>query len=173
MKTYVRIAAVFCAAAVFCLDGCGNSVERERERMVDRFVACTSDSLGDTHRAEIRGLFDQFWARADQQQVYDEDVVEIEKDIHRYIDAGRITTDSLLYFMAKVGYYTYRKDPRYNVPERIVDHPTLNPDAALIQFDQGGIRMFYRVPRDSTADSTAADSAAADTAAGHKKTPGR
>jgi hypothetical protein len=153
-------AAVFLGLVlVVCIDGCGDSVSRERDKMVGQFLACTSDSLGDEHREEIRGLFRQFWARADAGDVFEEDIVKIEGTLRRHINAGRIITDSLLYFMAEVGYYTYRKDPRYNLPERIVDHPTLNPDAALIQFGGDstgpGIRMFYRVPgADSTGDST-------------------
>jgi hypothetical protein len=160
MKNLLRITAVLSAAILMCLDGCGNSVARNREKRIDQFLACTSDSLGEKHHEEIRGLFRQFWARADQDQVFDEDIVLIENNLQRYINSGSISTDSLLYFMAQVGYYTYRKDPRYNVPEGIVDHPTLNPDAALIQFGTdstgaGNIRMFYRVPSsDSTSDST-------------------
>jgi hypothetical protein len=156
MKNLLRLAAVLSAAFLICLDGCGDSVARNREKQMDRFLACTSDSLGDRHREEIRGLFRQFWARADNNQVFDEDILLIENNLQRYIDSGSISTDSLLYFMAQVGYYTYRKDPRYNVPEGIVDHPTLNPDAALIRFGTDGkIEMFYRVDSsDSTSDST-------------------
>jgi hypothetical protein len=162
MRKLFQVTAALGLALLICVDGCGDSVSRERDKTIKQFLLCTSDSLGDAHREEIRGLFEQFWARADNDQVFDEDIVKIEAGLQRHIDRGRIGADSLLYFMAEVGYYTYRKDPRYNLPERIVDHPTLNPDAALIQFSgdstNPGIRMFYRVPRpDSTADSTAGD----------------
>jgi hypothetical protein len=160
MRKLIQVTTVLGLAFLICMDGCGNSVSRDRDKWVKQFLACIPDSLGDEHRDEIRGLFEQFWVRADRNQVFDEDIKTIETTLFRYIDKGRIGPDSLLYFMAEVGYYTYRKDPRYNLPEKIVDHPTLNPDAALIQFGrdstgQGGYRMFYRVPSaDSTSDST-------------------
>lgn len=152
---YALLAVTF--ALSLGLDGCGDSVSRERKRLVKQFMACLPDSLTDDHRQEIRGLLEVFWARVDMGEVYPEDVELIESKLHQYCDAGRIDGKDLVYFMAEVGYYSYRKDPRYNLPERIVDHPTLNPDAAIIVFgaDSTGPRMqlYYRVP-DSLTDST-------------------
>jgi hypothetical protein len=108
---------------------------------------------------EIRDLLEVFWARVDMGEVFEEDIEEIEAKLQQYVDAGRIGGTELAYLMAQVGYYSYRKDPRYNLPERIVDHPTLNPDAAVIMFgaDSTGPRMglYYKVPdADTTADTT-------------------
>jgi hypothetical protein len=116
------------------------------------------DSLPEAHVAEIRNLLQTFWTRADMGEVFQEDVETIEGELEKYADLGGISGSELLHLMASVGYYTYRKDPRYNLPENIVDHPTLNPDAALIVFSPDSTtpyRMYYRVPgADSSADST-------------------
>jgi hypothetical protein len=135
--------------------GCSrDSVGAERHKLVKEFLGCIPDSLGDQRREEIVGLFERLWYRDEQGQVFPHDIREITADLRRYVGAGTIEADTLLYFMAKVGYYTYRKDPRYNLPEGVVDHPTLNPDAALIRFDPDSIgrrlQMYYRVPKDSS-----------------------
>jgi len=153
MKDFVwRIAAVAIAVALVA-HGCGESAQKRRDVLADRFMASVPDSVGPEKRQEILGLLDVFWTRVDDGEVYEEDVVEIESRLGHYADAGGIGSQELLHLMAQVGYYTYRKDPRYNLPEGVVDHPTLNPDAALIQFgadSTGGIRMFYRVPGKDT-----------------------
>jgi hypothetical protein len=160
------------------LEGCGESESSRRDQLAKRFIACVPDSLTDKHRREILGLLEQFWGRAEMGEVFEEDIEEIESKLQHYIDIGRITGEELVYLMAQVGYYTYRKDPRYNLPERIVDHPTLNPDAALVVFgaDSTGPRMqlYYKVPSaDSTADTSAVTTpdTTADAASDTTKTP--
>lgn len=158
MKRAVCCLVVVSIALGLCVESCVNSPTKKRKQLAKRFVACVPDSLGDDHRREIVQLLDTFWARADMGEVYMEDVQEIDARLQHYADAGRITGEQLLHLMAKVGYYTYRKDPRYNLPDGVVDHPTLNPDAALIQFgadSSGGYRMYYRKP---SADTTKAPS---------------
>jgi hypothetical protein len=162
MKRRVWILVALAVAALSGLDGCGESREDRGRRLTKQFVACVPDSLSDQHRREIAGLLDTFWKRVEMGEVYEEDVATVESKLHAYIDAGWIDVDTLAYFMALVGYTSYRKDPRYNLPERIVDHPTLNPDAAIVFFgaDTTGprARIYYKVPVvDSTADTTGAD----------------
>jgi hypothetical protein len=174
MKKALWALLVLSAAALSGFGACGNSTEAQHRHLTKQFLACVPDSVGDSHRDEIKGLLETFWARADMGEVYETDVAKIESKMHVYIDRGRINADTLAHFMALVGYSSYRKDPRYNLPEKIVDHPTLNPDAAIVMFgaDSTGprARIYYRVPGpDSTADTTAGDSTGADT----KKAPSK
>lgn len=174
MKKVIWVTVAVSIALSLVLAGCGDSQSGRRGRLLKQFVACVPDSLTDEHRREIEGLLDLFWARADMGEVFEEDIEEIESKLQQYIDAGRIGGKELTYLMAQVGYYSYRKDPRYNLPERIVDHPTLNPDAAIVVFgsDSTGPRMqlYYKVPRaDTTADTTA--STYSDTTSDTTKTP--
>jgi hypothetical protein len=164
MKRIVLLGMAVAIAALSGLDGCSDSRDARWDRLTKQFVACTPDTLTDDHRREIAGLLETFWSRARIDEVFDDDIALVESELQRFIDAGGIDPDTLLYFMALVGYNSYRKDPRMNLPERIVDHPTLNPDAAIVMFgaDTTGtgnrIQMYYRVPgADSTADSTGAD----------------
>jgi hypothetical protein len=164
MKKILYFVFVVLAALSINLDGCGNPEARQRKRLVKQFVGCVPDSLDDERRQEIQGLFDTFWERVDMGKVFPEDADSIEAKLRRYVGAGRISGKDLTYFMAEVGYYSYRKNPRYNLPEGVVDHPTLNPDAALIIFgaDSLGPRMqlYYRVPSpDTTADTIKTPSA--------------
>lgn len=159
MNTSTRVFLALSVVALFALTGCSESEEARRERLTEQFVACVPDHITDQQRREITGLFETFWSRAGSGEVYEEDVVAIESKLLSYIEVGRIEADSLAYFMALVGYNSYRKDPRYNLPERIVDHPTLNPDAAILFFTRDstgvGSQIFYRVPEP---DTTAAES---------------
>jgi len=164
MKKAVWFVLALTLAVAPGLSGCGGSTGAKRDRLAKDFLASVPDSLTDEQRKEIAALLETFWTRADMGEVFTEDIEEIEANLQRYADAGQIGSEELLKLMARVGYYTYRKDPRYNLPEQIVDHPTLNPDAALVIFGAdstgGRIQMYYRVPSaDSTADSTAGSSA--------------
>lgn len=107
-----------------------NTTDRKRDRLVDGFVAILPDSLDDQHIKEIRQLFDRFWVGANTGQVVPEDVELITETVKQYVESGHINPDELVYVMAQVGYYTYKKNPRYNLPGGEVDHPVLNPDAA-------------------------------------------
>lgn len=162
MRKPMLVVLAVVVATLSGLDGCGESREARGRRLTKQFVACVPDSLTDQHRREIAGLLDTFWKRVEMGEVYEEDVAKVESKLLSYIDEGSIDVDTLAHFMALVGYTSYRKDPRYNLPERIVDHPTLNPDAAIVFFgaDSTGprARIYYRVPGpDSTADTTGSD----------------
>jgi hypothetical protein len=164
MKTTVILGLAVAIAALSGLDGCSESRDARWDRLTKEFVACAPDTLTDEHRREIAGLLETFWTRARVGEVFDDDIALVESELQRFIDADGIEADTLLHFMALVGYNSYRRDPRMNLPEGIVDHPTLNPDAAIVMFgdDTTGtgnrVQMYYRVPgADSTADSTGAD----------------
>jgi hypothetical protein len=162
MKRGLLIVVAMAIASLSGLEGCSESREARGRRLSKQFAACVPDSLPEKHHREIAGLLDTFWKRVEMDEVYEEDVVKIETKLQSYVDAGWIDIDTLAHFMALVGYSSYRKDPRYNLPERIVDHPTLNPDAAIVFFgaDTSGprARIYYKVPEvDSTADTTKTD----------------
>ena len=162
MRKHVLVLLAVAVATLSGLDGCGESREAQGRRLTKKFVACVPDSLSDQHRREIAGLLDTFWKRVEMGEVYEEDVATVESKLISYIGEGSISVDTLAHFMALVGYTSYRKDPRYNLPERIVDHPTLNPDAAIVFFGEDSTgpraRIYYRVPGpDSTADTSGTD----------------
>ena len=129
--------------AVFSLTAASSCTKRsqraERERLVDAFVTCMGDSFSDVHRREARNLFESFWKRADAGNVIAEDADTVIVKLRRYAKARRISTDDLLYFLAQVGYFTYRKDPRYNLPGGVPDHPTINPDAGILTFERDSL----------------------------------
>jgi len=132
----------------------------QRARLVDGFLTCLPDSLDDQHRKEISGLFDMLWKRADMGLVDPADVDSITVKAKHYIDAGSISGKDLVYFMAEVGYTTYKGESRYNLPGGVVDHPVLNPDAALITLkpDTTGYAKWYaeqmRKEREAEAGTT-------------------
>jgi hypothetical protein len=107
--------------------------DASRERLVEQFVAILPDSLGDTHRSEIDGLFQMLWYRADRGLVAPVDLDSILVHLQDHVDAGSISGRELVRLMAEVGYKTYKGDPRYNLPSGEVDHPVLNPSSAMIQ----------------------------------------
>jgi hypothetical protein len=110
----------------------GNTPEAKRQRLVDEFMLCLPDSLESSHREEIRGLFDMFWYRADHGLVAEADIDTISTRLHDFVEAGRVSGDDLVYFMAQVGYKTYAGEEKYRLPSGEVDHPVLNPRSALI-----------------------------------------
>lgn len=102
-----------------------------QDRMVRAFLAVLPDSLPSEHRLEIQQLFHVFYTRAGRGEVPGEDVDRITNEMARHTERGRITASELVRFMADVGYTTYKSDPRYNVEDGSVDHPVLNPEAAM------------------------------------------
>ena len=162
MKKYSWVLPVLAAIVLSGPNGCADPEESRWNRLTKDFVACVPDTVPEPRRREIAGILEVFFTRAKMGQVYDEDVAKIESKLATYIDGGWIDADTLFHFMALVGYSSYRKDPRYNLPEGIVDHPTLNPDAAIVFFGKDSTgpraRIYYRVPdADSTADTTKVD----------------
>ena len=108
-----------------------------QDRQVRAFLAVLPDSLDSEHRLEIQQLFHMFYLRAGRGEVPREDVQRINDELARYIYRGRITASELVHFMADVGYTTYKGDPHYNLPDKSVDHPILNPQSAMysLRFD--------------------------------------
>lgn len=162
MKRFLCALPLIAAFVLAGLDGCADREEARWNRLTKGFMSCIPDTMPEPRRQEIEGLLETFFTRANMGLVYDEDVARVESKLMMYIDGGWIDPDTLVHFMALVGYSTYRKDPRYNLPERIVDHPTLNPDAAVVFFGRDSTgpraRIYYRVPDpDSTADTTGTD----------------
>lgn len=108
------------------------SPQAKRERLVEQFIAVLPDSLGNDHILEIRQLFYVLYQRADQGEVKPETAQELTDKLAGYVEKGRITPTDLVHFMAEVGYGTYKDDPRYNLEDRSVDHPILNPNSAMV-----------------------------------------
>jgi hypothetical protein len=102
-----------------------------QERAVRNFVAILPDSIDSEHRLEIQQLFYMFYQRAARGDVAKEDVERINDELARYTNRGRITPSDLVHFMADVGYTTYKGDPKFNLPDKSVDHPILNPSSAM------------------------------------------
>ncbi len=110
------------------------SPQAKRDDLVVQFVAMVSDSVHDgDDLQEIHQLFNQFYGRADMGKVAAQDVDFITDKLASYVDKKHITRKELDYFMAEVGFMTYKGDPRYN-PDSTVDHPVLNPEAGMVKF---------------------------------------
>ncbi len=109
------------------------SPQSKRDDLVAKFVAVVSDSIsrGDDLQ-EIHQLFYMFYGRADAGKVAPSDVAMITDKLAGFVKAGRISRKDLDYFMAEVGFTTYKNDPHYN-PDSTVDHPVLNPEASMVK----------------------------------------
>jgi hypothetical protein len=112
------------------------SPQGKRDDLVAEFVAVVSDSIDDGDALqEIHQMFYLFYGRAEAGKIDPKDVAAITDKLAGYVKRGRIGRKELDYFMAEVGYTTYKFDPRYN-PDSTVDHPLLNPDhMATTTFD--------------------------------------
>ncbi len=108
-----------------------DSAAARQDRMVRAFLAVLPDSLSSEHRLEIQQLFHMFYLRAGRGEVAKEDVDRITNELARHTSQGKIAPNELLHFMADVGYTTYKGDPRYNLKDKSVDHPVLNPSSAM------------------------------------------
>jgi len=109
-----------------------NSVEQQRERLTSRFMQVLPSSLEDYHREEIEQLFDRFWIRSEKGSVAQEDIDVIVANLKQFVDKKSITIKDLDYLMAEVGYFTFRSVERLNLADGVVDHPVLNPSAAIV-----------------------------------------
>jgi hypothetical protein len=109
----------------------------KQDRLVRAFVALLPDSLPSEQRLEIEQLFYTFYLRAAQGDVAGEDVQRINQELARHVERGRIARGDLIHLMSDVGYTSYKLDPRYNLPDKSVDHPVLNPEAGMyaVSFD--------------------------------------
>lgn len=109
------------------------SPQGQRDDLVASFVALVSDSVksGDDLQ-EIHQMFYLFYGRANAGKIDPRDVAAITDELAGYVNSGRITRKQLDYFMAEVGYTTYKNDARYN-PDSTVDHPVLNPAAGMVK----------------------------------------
>jgi hypothetical protein len=110
-----------------------NSEDSQRRRLEGQFMTCLPENYHEPRRAEIRQLFDSFWYRYDRGMVDPRDAEEITQRMHEVVEAGSIVQKDLAYLMAQVGFYTYKMDKHYT-PSDSVDHPTLNPSAAMVRF---------------------------------------
>ncbi len=145
------IAAIVAAIAIQKRE----SPQGQRDDLVARFVAIVSDSVSSGDELQvIHQLFYLFYGRAEAGKIASEDVESITDKLADYVDAGRISRKELDYFMAEVGYTTYKGDPRYN-PDSTVDHPVLNPEAGMVklgfdstQFDSTFWREFEEWKKD-------------------------
>jgi hypothetical protein len=108
------------------------SPEAKREQMVEQFIVTLPDSLDDDHILEVRQLFYLFYLRADQGKVNPETVQEIDGKLASWVEKGGIGPRDLVHFMAEVGYSTYKDEPEYNLEDKSVDHPILNPKSAMV-----------------------------------------
>ena len=104
-----------------------------QDDLVAHFVAVVSDSItrGDDLQ-EIHQLYYLFYGRADEGKIAQADIDYITNKMAGYVKQGHIGRKELDYFMAEVGYRTYKNDPRYN-PDSTVDHPVLNPKAGMVK----------------------------------------
>lgn len=110
----------------------GNSPEATRVKLAEEFLTCLPDSLESYHREEIMGLFEMLWFKYDRGLVTQADLDSLTAKMQGYVDAGVISGSDLVYFMAEVGYTAYKGEEKYRLPSGEVDHPVLNPDAAMI-----------------------------------------
>ncbi len=141
--------------------------QAQRDDLVAHFVAVVSqdDTKGDDLQ-EIHQLFYLFYGRAEEGKVAPKDVDYITNKLAGYVKQGHISRKELDYFMAEVGYTTYKNDPRYN-PDSTVDHPVLNPKAGMVKvgFDstQFGDSTFWKEFREwkKTQDEEFSDTARA------------
>lgn len=111
------------------------SPEATRARMVEQFVAILPDSLSDDHILEIRQLFYTFTEREKLGKVKPATSADIDAKLASWVEKGNIGPKELVYFMAEVGYGTYKDEPRFNLPDSSVDHPILNPRSAMVSLD--------------------------------------
>jgi hypothetical protein len=129
--------------------------QAKRDDLVAQFVAIVSDSISDgDDLQEIHQLFYLFYGRAEVGKIAPEDVDAITDKLAGYVQQGRISRRDLDYFMAEVGYTTYKGDAHFN-PDSTVDHPVLNPEAGMMkvgfdstQFDSTFWREFEEWKKD-------------------------
>jgi hypothetical protein len=132
----LALVVIVCGLAVFAWQR-RESPQAQRDDLVAQFVAVVSDSVSKSDALqEIHGLFYLFYGRADAGKIAQEDVDYITNKLAGYVRARRIGRKELDYFMAEVGYRTYKNDPRYN-PDSTIDNPILNPKHGAVKLGRG------------------------------------
>ena len=106
--------------------------EARRVQLAQEFLTCLPDSLESYHHEEIMTLFENLWFKYDHGLVTEEDLDMLTEKMRGYVDTGTISGTDLIYYMAEVGYTTYKGEEKYRLPSGEVDHPVLNPDAAMV-----------------------------------------
>lgn len=104
----------------------------QRDRLVEEFIAILPDSLDNQRILEIRKLFYMLYEREKLGKVKPETSAEITNKLAGWVQAGRIEQKDLIYFMAEVGYNTYKDEEKYNLPDGSNDNPILNPKSAMV-----------------------------------------
>jgi len=124
---------IIASIAVYVVKREQGTPARQRARLEKQFMTCIPDSLDQARRDEIGNLFDSFWYRYDRGMVDPADAEEVTGRMVEIVEAGSVKGKDLIYFMAQVGFYTYKMDKHYT-PSDSVDHPTLNPSSAQVRF---------------------------------------
>jgi hypothetical protein len=104
----------------------------QRDELLKEFLLVLPDRYQDYHKEEITGLLVRFWYRFDTGKVEAADYEEVMASLDDYVTLGEINQEDLNYLMAQVGYYTFKTESRYNLPDGEIDHPTLNPEGAMV-----------------------------------------
>jgi hypothetical protein len=130
--------------------------EATRARMVEQFIAMLPDSLGNERILEIRQLFYTMSEREKLGKVKPETAAEIDRKLAGWVEKGRINAKDLVYFMAEVGYSTYRDDKTLTLPDGSNDNPILNPRSSNVsmrfdstRFDSTFWREFEQWKKDN------------------------
>ncbi len=104
--------------------------ERNRSR-TEAFLRCVPKELDAARRREIRELFDTFFDQVERGVVRPADLDTVEAAIDSVLARGRVSRRLLARIMAQVGVFAWRGDPAYAGQDSVIDHPLLNPDAAV------------------------------------------
>jgi hypothetical protein len=107
-----------------------SSPRAEKEKLVEQFIAILPDSLDNDHILEIRKLFYTLYEREKLGKVKPETSEAITNKMAAFVEKGRINAKDLIYFMAEVGYSTYKDEPKYNLSDGSNDNPILNPKSS-------------------------------------------
>ncbi len=129
---YVVAAVVVALAAVGVVAVVRHETPRERHaRRVEAFLRCVPKELDAARRREVRELFSTFFDRVERGVVLAVDVDTVEAAIDSVLARGRLSRPLLVRIMAQVGTFAWRGDPRFRGTDSGIDHPELNPDAAV------------------------------------------
>jgi len=124
----VVVAGAIVAVGTFTLRK-GEAPRSERDVTVEKFLAVLPPNLTPEKRDEIWRLFQSLWNRADRNVVDIEDIDILMRELRKHIERGYIEEKDLHQVMAMVGYFSYKNDPDFTLPDSDIDHPLLNPEA--------------------------------------------